>query len=561
MLPVVCPQCGLQIYVPDSVQGNRGVCFACGSPIQVPVKSSGVPQNHLQFKQGTVLSGRYRVLDFLGRGGMGVVYSAQDLLVGEAVALKFMNPRLLQTQAGQRLFIREAQIARRLRHDHIVAVHDVGRLPEGVLYLSMELVKGKSLRSILQECRVKHTLPTVRFAVRIVSQILDALAYAHNRVVHRDMKPENVLILPGEWVKVLDFGLAKAVDSDVKDDGLRADSGRVIGTEAYASPEQKRHQEIDHRSDLYSVGLIFRELLTLRTPREEECVVSSIRSDVSPSLLEVMQRALQEDKNCRWQSASMFRHALLSAFHSSYQTTGPHVSEGRPTTVPSTEGMVYLEGGSFVMGNDAVPEEMPQFEAYVSPFYMDKFPVTVAQYRKFLEATGRQPPKFWNEEHLSNPDQPVVGVSWEDAQAYCVWAGKELPTEIQWEFAARGKENRKYPWGNSEPDPTRANYADHLNMPSIVGMHEEGCTPEGIHDLAGNVFEWTQDWFRPYSITQAERDEPPDPPLRVVRGGSWHSPPDELRTSFRKGVFPETRDTIIGFRCVWTIRKNSDLDV
>lgn len=149
----------------------------------------------------------------------------------------------------------------------------------------------------------------------------------------------------------------------------------------------------------------------------------------------------------------------------------------------------------------------------------------------------------------------MVGVSWADAQEYCRWAGKELPTEIQWEYAARGKENRKYPWGVSQPDPTRANYGDHLNMPSIVGMHEDGATPEGIHDLAGNVYEWTRNWFRPYPLSESDAETSPVPPRRTVRGGSWHSRPSELRVTHRRGLFTETRDATVGFRCVVPVQR------
>jgi formylglycine-generating enzyme required for sulfatase activity len=143
----------------------------------------------------------------------------------------------------------------------------------------------------------------------------------------------------------------------------------------------------------------------------------------------------------------------------------------------------------------------------------------------------------------------VVGVSWNEACEYAAWAGKQLPTEAQWEFAARGRGNRRYPWGHLDPDSTRCNFGDYLGMPSIVSMHEGGMTPEGIQDLAGNVYEWTEDAFEPYRHRQQGGGES-DSPRRVVRGGSWHSGPLELVCSHRKGLFPESRLTTVGFRCV-----------
>ncbi|MBN2307842.1 MAG: SUMF1/EgtB/PvdO family nonheme iron enzyme, partial [Candidatus Hydrogenedentes bacterium] len=391
---------------------------------------------------------------------------------------------------------------------------------------------------------------SVRLAVQIVAQVLAALDYAHRAVVHRDMKPENIMLMPGEHVKVLDFGLAKAMDEE---EGVPVPGGktrRVIGTAAYAAPEQKRHEEIDGRSDNYAVALIFKELLTLRTPIEEQVEVGAVRDDVAPGLLEVFEKGARPARDTRWQTAGEFRTALLAAFETSYRHTSAPVKSGEPGRKVSTEGMVYLEGGSFLMGNDAVPEEAPEFEASVKPFYIDAYPVTTAQYRAFLDATGHPVPKFWGDNEFSGPDQPVVGVTWADANAYAEWAGKRLPTEAQWEFAARSRDNRRYPWGTQEVDPMRCNYGDHLNTPSIVTMHEDGATPDGIYDLAGNVYEWTLDPFVPYTSRIQGNGPPADEPRRVVRGGSWHSPPHELRCTFRKGLFPETQLATVGFRCV-----------
>jgi len=486
---------------------------------------------------------------------MGVVYRARDVLMNERVALKFLHPGILQSQRGMKLFVQEAQIARRLRHENIVAVHDVSSTPEGIMYLSMEFLHGTSLRAFLRHCREQRRLMDVRLAVNFAAQVLAALDYAHKSVVHRDIKPENVMVLVGEQVKVLDFGLAKVLDEQIPPIEGDKKPTRVIGTEAYAAPEQLRHAEVDLRADLYAVGLILREMLTLRTPVEEQIEIGKLRGDVAPSIIDIVQKAIAAPKEDRWQNAADFRARLLTAYDESYRrAAATQVQTGGEREV-STEGMVLLDGGNFVMGNPSAPDEAPEFQYCVDPFYIDIYPVTNRKYAEFLKDTGRAAPKFWGLPQYAGPGQPVIGVTWSEAAAYAAWAGKQLPTEAQWEFAARGRENRKYPWGNTDPDANRANFGDHLNIPSLVSMHDEGRTPQGVCDLAGNVYEWTSDLYLPYDPVKREAASQHGPPLRAIRGGSWHSPATELRCAFRKGVFAESQLTTVGFRCVLPVKR------
>ena len=551
MIQVTCAQCGLRILVPPTVQGRRGVCFGCGAHLDVPVRTDAPSPNEVRFAVGDRIADRYVIESELGRGGMGVVYKASDELISEEVALKFMNPRMLRTQRGQSLFIKEAQVARRLRHENIVAVHDVSTTAEGVLYLSMEYIKGASLRSVLRNQRRHRKLLDIRMGVDIVLQILAALEYAHKTVIHRDLKPENVMLLSGERAKVLDFGLALAIEDEPGPASPGpAVSNRVVGTLAYTAPEQRRHLQTDFRADLYTVGLMLQELLTLRTPLDEPISVMEARTDVAPSIIRTLDMALEEDRDRRWQSAREFREALEKAYSGSYRRTSISVFDSDGGIEVSTKNMVYLDGGNFLMGSNETREEAPEFEAYVEPFYIDTYPVTVEEYAAFTQATGYREPKFARNSEFSGERQPVTGVTWEDAQAYAAWVGKRLPAEKQWEFAARGRENRRFPWGHLEPDTTRCNFGDYLAMPSIVTMHEAGATPDGVFDMAGNVYEWTLDGFVAYNPGKNGGDNTGSPsPRRVVRGGSWHSLAGELRTSSRKGLFPETQLTTVGFRC------------
>ncbi len=552
MIQVICSHCGLRILVPPTVQGKRGSCFNCGQALVVPGATDIKKHANLDYERGDRVTDRYVIREFVGKGGMGVVYKAQDTLVDETVALKFLHPKLLSTEKGQRFFIQEAQIARRLRHENIVAVHDVSWTVEGILFLSMEYVEGQSLRDFLRGHRKERRYISIRLAVAFTSQILRALEYAHRSVIHRDIKPENVMVLTGERIKVLDFGLAKAVQEEVLQEASEStESKKVIGTLAYAAPEQVKKLTMDARADIYAVGLILRELLTLRTPIEEQVPVERAREDVAPSLLSVLEKAMMPERERRFATARDFRRALNKAFDESYRRQTEAITVAtRSDNATSTEGMVFLDGGSFLMGSNNSEVEAPEEEVTVAPFWMDVYPVTVAQFSEYLQATGAAEPKFWRDPMYNGPQQPVVGVSWMEAAAYAAWAGKELPSEMQWEFAARGRENRLYPWGNHGPDSTVANYNDFLGMPSIVTMHEEGATPDGIFDLAGNMYEWTADPFVPYQKQRTNPKGAAEAPRRSLRGGSWSSPPNELQSTFRKGLFPEAQVPTVGFRCV-----------
>ena len=553
MLEVICSHCGIRILVPPEVQGRHGVCFNCTQPLQIP-SAEGIKRHlDLAFEKGDLVADRYYIIERIGKGGMGVVYRAHDSLVDENVALKFMKPKLLRTESGKRLFIQEAQIARRLRHDNIAAVHDVNWTNEGILYLSMELCEGRSLREFLRDQRKKRLLIEVRLAVSFISQMLAALEIAHKLVVHRDIKPENVMLLPGERVKLLDFGLAKAVQEEMLEQPGERDktkSKNIVGTLAYAAPEQIRKQSVDLRADLFAVGLVFYELLTLRTPLDEQVPLEKARSDLAPSVKVVLDKALERDKERRWQSAREFRKALDQAFRESYVDTKKQIHVSKKRENVSTAGMVYLEGGRYLMGNNEIREEAPEEEVQLEPFWMDLHPVTMGQYGEYLEATGNPPPKFWRHPQYNGPEQPVIGVTWAEAKAYAEWAGKRLPTEAQWEFAARGKENRKYPWGNLDPDTTLANYGENLGMTSMVTMHDGGCTPEGIYDMAGNVFEWTLDPYEAYGIIRKYPKKAEQSPRRSLRGGSWSAPGGELRSTARMGLFPESSLPTVGMRCI-----------
>jgi formylglycine-generating enzyme required for sulfatase activity len=216
---------------------------------------------------------------------------------------------------------------------------------------------------------------------------------------------------------------------------------------------------------------------------------------------------------------------------------------------------VLVLAGNFIMGDD---EDAPLREIYVDAFYLDKYEVTTSRYAKFFQATGSaKPPEDWEEVNLdSMGNLPVVGVDWRDADAYCRWAGKRLPTEAEWEKGARGTDGRAYPWGNDEPTPARATFGKSGASPyngglSTVGKHEAGKSPYDAQDLAGNASEWVADWFAE-SFERGDVRNPKGPETgtgKVIRGGGWYDSGDKIKSTKRYHARPTTRGADIGFRC------------
>ena len=263
----------------------------------------------------------------------------------------------------------------------------------------------------------------------------------------------------------------------------------------------------------------------------------------------------------------------------------------------SPDDMVMIPAGDFLMGSlagDGFTDERPQRLVSLHTFQIDRFEVTNARYEQFVKATGHAVPTnpnpsatLWSSGRPfpGSDTHPVVNVSWHDAVAYCTWAGKRLPTEAEWEKAARGTDGRLYPWGN-EWDIKKANSASYwagrtiefkdamewkafwmdgegariskerglngevLTLP--VGSLSESVSFYGLFDMAGNASEWVSDWFEPYYYLRAPRENPKGPDgklLKVVRGGSWLKPAGSLRTADRDYGLPTDQQSGTGFRC------------
>jgi formylglycine-generating enzyme required for sulfatase activity len=232
-----------------------------------------------------------------------------------------------------------------------------------------------------------------------------------------------------------------------------------------------------------------------------------------------------------------------------------------PLSTPIEVPMALVPEGDFAMGSDsgqALEDERPKHEVWLDRFHIDLYEVTTAQYAAFLAAEKRPAPWLWESVDLGlHRDRPVIGVDWQDADAYCRWAGKRLPTEAEWEKAARGTDGRLYPWGNQDPTALLANFAlgarfsySQVLMP--VDGYEPGRSPFGVYHMAGNVWEWTQDWYGAQYYQTSQTHNPTGPAqgeFKVLRGGSWSDLPKYLLTYGRFKLPPGTRNSYTGFRC------------
>ncbi|HIA13662.1 MAG TPA: formylglycine-generating enzyme family protein [Nitrospirales bacterium] len=222
--------------------------------------------------------------------------------------------------------------------------------------------------------------------------------------------------------------------------------------------------------------------------------------------------------------------------------------------------MVHIPSGPFIMGNDHGVgsmriDETPAHTVYLDTYDIDLYEVTNTLYFRFVEETGHRPSTFRKKKKFNGPNQPVVGVSWDDAAAYCAWAGKRLPTEAEWEKTARGTDGRQYPWGLLKESP-RADGKAKLRRPPEIGSDEGGKSPFGVYDMVSGVREWVADWY----LTEYYAKSPDRNPLgpktgfkKVLRGSSWMAKSEiSDRVALRRRDSPSNRKNYVGFRCAMT---------
>ena len=617
---------------------------------------------------GTTLNNRYRIVKLVGQGGFGAVYRAWDTNLMTPVALK---ENADTGPDAQRQFEREAHLLANLRHANLPRVSDHFVLPGQGQYLVMDFVEGRSLSDLLAErggpLDEAEALPWIR-------QVADALEYLHTRtppVIHRDIKPDNIIIGPDGRAMLVDFGISKE---------FAPGKGTTVGARAitpgYSPPEQYSAAGTDTRSDVYALGATLYTLLTGQEPPESVVLIGgallpaprALNPAVSPAVESAILAAMNPDIGRRLSSAAALRQALdappgalrrdpastavvlptsmappaipatpapasrpswlwlvgglavallaLAAFllvprggegdatpaatepvmiaaggemtaepattaASAATVTLPPAKTTAPTVtaavvaaaptlaptfappggVPLTE-QVLVPAGPFLMGRDGDTEgAAPQRSVTLDAFLIDRTEVTNAQYAAFLNQNGNQNEGSvpWvdmadDENFLTQSggafqplsgfeNHPVIQVSWYGARAYCQAVGRRLPTEAEWEKAARGEDGRAYPWGDTAIGCELANFWNGnvnscVGAPVAVGSYSAGASPYGALDMAGNVWEWTEDWFDPTAQD-----------ARVVRSGSFLDQAAWATTFHRHRALPVNQYAHTGFRC------------
>ena len=620
-----------------------------------------------------VLRERFQLTRKIGHGGMGSVYAANDLKLKRVVAIKELRREYTQDELLRRRFEREAEAAGGLgTHPHIVTVYDW--FDEGeTLFIVMEYLAGGTLLDRMSQAPGGRM--EAAFVLEVGRQALLGLDAAHSAgLVHRDIKPGNLLFDGQGTVKLADFGVVRSQRDDSRT--ALTNAGGHPGTLVYMSPEQIDGAELEGRSDVYSLAAVLYECLagvryfertglrrTERALMDAICDVPPVPLRdhvpyVSPDIEALLERALAKNVFERPEARQMAEEiqAILGAprLRPSIEVPGeaprrstrphepveaarydPHAetrargqlestehlpfpggqTQPRPATervfvraleerpesstarvVPRVEPLpatgapvlerrekdgtqvVRIPAGAFVMGGRVASDEQPIRQVELDGYTIDRVPVTVGRYRRFLEAIERDGPPViplirrlfpggkdhrpsaWDtddyRELCPTDDHPVVYVDWFDAYAYAQWVGARLPSEAEWERAARGSQDeRTYPWGDEPVDDDRAVFGRKTWGPEPVGARPLGASPEGVLDLAGNVWEWCLDRYDARAYDNLGPRNPllqvsTSPTVKAVkRGGSWTNAPGSLRVSKRGFELLKTRAANLGFRC------------
>ena len=456
----------------------------------------------------------YHVLSLLGRGGMGAVYLAVQTALDRAVAIKLLPLEVSADPDFADRFVREARAMAKLSHPHIIAVHDFGKTGEGHLYIVMEYVDGASLDAMIHGPGLAPAQ-----ALHIAAQVCEALAYAHAQgVVHRDIKPANVMVDQSGQAKVADFGLARLTDPTAEHLGSTT-AGTIMGTPDYMAPEQRKGMQVDHRADIYSLGVMLYEMLCGEVPRGVFAPPSR-RVECDPRADQVITRAMQQEPRLRYQSTQEMK-ADVDAARTPLEKAAGKTSRTRTAAIVAA-GLVLVSAAGFFLWEKVNPSRAARAQAELgnaaeSSPALQRAPAAAAKDAPFVntlgmkfvpvplssEPTGGQRVLFnvwdtrvqdyapfaaetqrdWQKpEFEQGPTHPAVNVSWEDATAFCAW------------LTERERKARKIGANERYRLPSDHEWSCGVG----IGEHEDAAMlPARKHEKLGNLFPWASTWPPP----------------------------------------------------------------
>lgn len=545
----------------------------------------------IRFNINDKILDQYRLKECLDSGGFASVWRAVDITQRKRVAVKVLHSYYASIPSYREDFLQSAEAIKtlnRLECPNVVEAIYVPSSKEMLLdfnpaidscYFVMDLIDGQNLYKAILD-KEQHFSEESLF--KVIDAVSNALVYSHKHgIIHKDIKPQNILIDMEGNGYLTDFNLVI-----MKSESEQVSSSSAIGTYIYSPPEVLGYEEVDQRGDIYSLGMtiifgLYRNHLppeALINPRN----FIDKRVDCTPELKGVLLKAVEFSPERRYNSVEEFHISLFEAWKNRKH---------------------QLISVSIPLKGDKPIHNIPSRFVDLEPFKISKFPVTNTEFSRFIDHGGYtseglqrwwspigrevwnayrareehphmsqlrredEPvnyPLFWSDQKYNHPAQPVVGVSWYEAEAYCnwllslmkeqdssLWESKtiSLPTDTQWDFAGGGIWEYAYPWEHrvkSPPTEKLANFRNKNGSPSVVGIFPEGSSWIGCHDMSGNVLEWCRSFYEDSSSVNQDRSD------RSIRGGCFFDDDVErsIRISDRRGRKPAYRHSAIGFRLV-----------
>jgi serine/threonine protein kinase len=571
-----CPYCD------ELIRANAIKCKHCSSMLTDAPTTGATSVSNPETLIRLALGDKYEIGEVVGRGGMATVYRAVQKNLNRTVALKVIHQNLVHDTEFVARFIREAQVSASLSHPNIVTVYDAGSLGS-VHYMVMEYLDGEDLHQkvnregSLREAEVKEW----------AMKISNALDHIHNKgLLHRDIKSSNIFITTEGRPVLMDFGIAHAANGT-----KLTQTGTIIGTPEYMSPEQAQGKPMDARSDLYSLGIILYECLTGCVPfkgdnplttihkviYEIPASIQFINPTVSIQFDEIIKKLLTKESGSRFQSSLDLWRALehksvlqtydLNTNVENLETRKIETSPNQKlivnyNTKPKNQnsfsssgllkklGLVFIEGGKFLMGdNHGETDEIPAHEVDLDSFYIGKYAFSEGQLFKIY-------PDLMD---CINTEFPLVGIRFQEVITLINVLNEKsgmnfrLPTEAEWEFAAKGgifSKNYIYSGSNSINDVAwyNRNSNNKIQKNGLKAPNELG-----LYDMSGNAFEWCSDIYSSKYYSKSAYKNPKGPlegNSHVIRGGSFAYNENFCRSAYRIEWEEEDDCYDIGFRLV-----------